>query len=117
VSTSCWLLRDGKVLAAAEVADSFGSKRRQLGQGNFEGALLVRRSRAAHTFGMRTAIDVAFLDAELKVVDVRVMTPWRLARPRRRCRAVLQAQLGAFERWGLQRGDTLELSECSDELR
>jgi len=37
------------------------------------------------------------------------MVPMRMAVPRRRGRTVIEAQAGAFERWGLQVGDHLEL--------
>jgi uncharacterized membrane protein (UPF0127 family) len=35
--------------------------------------------------------------------------PWRMSVPRRRGRSVIEAQAGAFERWGLRVGDHLEL--------
>jgi uncharacterized protein len=37
------------------------------------------------------------------------LPPWRVAMPRRRCRRILEAQAGAFDRWGLRAGDRLEL--------
>jgi len=33
----------------------------------------------------------------------------RMTLPRRRCRSVIEAEAGAFERWGLAVGDHLEL--------
>jgi uncharacterized membrane protein (UPF0127 family) len=39
------------------------------------------------------------------------MPPWRIAMPRRRCRCVVEAEAGGFERWGLRVGDQLELRE------
>jgi uncharacterized membrane protein (UPF0127 family) len=59
--------------------------------------------------GMRFAIDVAFCDAELVVVGVTRLPPWRMSLPRRGGRSVIEAQAGAFERWGLRPGDHLEL--------
>jgi uncharacterized protein len=106
-----WLLRDGEVLAAAERADTFLSRNKGLiGRSEFEGAFLIpHTSGALHAFGMRFALDVAFLDKELTVVDVAHLAPWRITLPRRRCRTVLEAQSGAFERWRLRPGDRLEL--------
>jgi len=105
-----WLLRDGDVLAAAEVAETFGARARGLlGRNGYEGAMVLPRTRSVHTFGMRFAIDVAFCDRDLVVVGVARVPPMRLTLPRRGGRQVLEAQAGAFERWGLRVGDHLEL--------
>jgi uncharacterized membrane protein (UPF0127 family) len=61
--------------------------------------------------GMRFAIDVAFLDRQLCVVDCMCLAPWRMTLPRWRARMVLEAEAGAFERWGLRVGDKLELHD------
>lgn len=107
---STWLLRGGEVLAAAEVADTYAARLRGLlGRPGYEGALFLPRTRAVHSVGMRFPLDVAFLDAEMRVVDTARLPPWRLCRPRWRCRAVLEAEAGAFERWRLRPGDQLEL--------
>jgi uncharacterized protein len=98
------------VLAAAEVANSLASRSRGLlGRSGYDGALLLMHTRSVHTIGMRFAIDVAFLDRELSVLDIVCLAPWRMAMPRRRGRSVLEAEAGAFERWGLRAGDRLEL--------
>ena len=58
---------------------------------------------------MRFAIDVVFLDADLRVLDVIPgLGPWRLA-ARRGARAVLELAAGEASRRGLRRGDALEL--------
>ncbi len=105
-----WLLRNGDVLATVEVADTLGARTKGLlGRTGFDGALLLPRTRSVHTFGMRFPIDVAFCDKDLVVVGVTTLRPWRLGRPRRGGRAVIEAEAGAFDRWGLRVGDTLEL--------
>ncbi|HUY63410.1 MAG TPA: DUF192 domain-containing protein [Acidimicrobiales bacterium] len=105
-----WLLRDGEVLAAAEVARSTAARMRGLlGRSGYEGAFYLPRTRAVHTIGMRFAIDVAYLDSDLRVLAVGYLPPWRFGRPRRGTRSVLEAESGAFERWGLRQGDQLEL--------
>jgi uncharacterized membrane protein (UPF0127 family) len=109
-----WVLRDGDVLAAAEVAESFPARLRGLlGRSGYDGALFLPHTRAVHTVGMRFPIDVAFLDRRLAVLDVVCMPPWRMTRPRWRCHGVLEAEAGAFERWGLRPGDQLELRRPS----
>lgn len=108
--TSWWLLRDGEVLAAAEMAASFQDRARGLlGRSGYDGVLVLPRTRAVHTFGMRFPLDVAFLDRGLHVVQTCHMAPWRVGRPRFGCRTVLEAESGAFERWRLRPGDALEL--------
>jgi uncharacterized membrane protein (UPF0127 family) len=107
---SWWLLRDGEVLASAEVAS--GVLERSiglLGKHGYDGALVLRNTRAVHTLGMRFALDVAFLDRDLVVIDTTTMAPWRMGLPRRRGRSILEAEAGAFERWRLRPGDKLEL--------
>ncbi len=105
-----WLLRDGDVLATVEVASTFGQRAKGLlGRTGYEGALLLPHTRSVHTFGMRFAIDVAVCDDQMVVIGVVQLRPWRMSLPRRRGRAVIEAEAGAFERWGLRVGDKLEL--------
>jgi uncharacterized protein len=105
-----WLLRDGDVLAAADVAAGLtGRTRGLMGQSGYEGAMVLPRTRSVHTFGMRFAVDVAICDKDMVVVGVTRLRPWRISVPRRGGRTVVEAQAGAFERWGLKVGDQLEL--------
>jgi uncharacterized membrane protein (UPF0127 family) len=105
-----WLLRDGDVLAAIEVAESFGSRLKGLlGRDGIEGALLLRPARSVHTVGMRFPIDVAFCDASMRVIAVRTLRPQRMTMPRPKATCVIEASAGAFERWGLRVGDELEV--------
>jgi len=105
-----WLLREGDVLAAAEVAETFAQRSRGLlGRTGYEGAMVLPRTRSVHTFGMKFAIDVALCDQELTVLRVWTVRPYRMTFPRRRGRSVIEAEAGAFERWGLRVGDHLEL--------
>lgn len=105
-----WLIRDGEVLAALEVAQSFESRMRGLlGRDGLEGALLLRPARSVHSLGMRFPIDVAFCDRNLVVLDTVRLRPYRLTRPRLRSHCVIEAEAGAFDRWRLRRGDQLEV--------
>lgn len=107
-----WLLRDGDVLAAADVARTARARAKGLlGTRSFSGAMVLVRTRSVHTFGMRYAIDVAFCDRDLVVLDVVTLRRWRMSAPRWKARVVIEAEAGAFERWGLHRGDRLELRE------
>jgi uncharacterized membrane protein (UPF0127 family) len=105
-----WLLRDGDVLATAEVAEGFAQRSKGLlGRTTYEGAMIFPRTRSVHTMGMKFPIDVAFCDKDLVVVGVTTLAPWRMSIPRRGGRSVIEARAGAFERWGLRPGDKLEL--------
>jgi uncharacterized protein len=98
------------VLASLEVAESRRARSRGLlGREGIEGALLVTRARSVHTIGMRFAIDVAFCDAEMRVIRLVTMPRHRVSRPVWRSRAVVEAEAGAFARWNLQPGDQLEV--------
>ncbi len=105
-----WLLRQGDVLATAEVAETFAQRSRGLlGKTAFEGAMILPRTRSVHTFGMRFPVDVAVCDKDMVVLGVTTLRPWRMSLPRRGGRSMVEAQAGAFERWGLRVGDQLEL--------
>jgi len=105
-----WLLRDGDVLAAAEVADAPRARRKGLlGRDGIDGALVLRPCRHVHTFGMRFPIDVAFCDVEGVVLRTVSLAPWRVSPVVMRAAFVVEAQRGAFERWKLTCGDRVEL--------
>lgn len=106
-----WLLRDGEVLASVEVMASRAARMRGLiGRRSLEGAVLLRPARAVHTVGVRFPLDVAFCDSDLVVVDtLEAMPPGRITVPRLRAQCVLEAEAGSLARWGVHRGDQLEL--------
>ena len=105
-----WLVRDGEVLASLEVAESWRDRTRGLlGRDGIEGAILLRPARSVHTFGMRFPVDVAFCDADLRVVKVRTLVPGRVTLPVPRARAVVEAEAGLMRRWELRPGDALEV--------
>ena len=105
-----WLLRDDKVLASVEVADSRSARRRGLlGLDGFEGVLLFEGTRSVHSVGMRFPIDVAFCGPELQVLKTMRVEPHRITLPVLKARHVLEAEAGSFARWGLCVGDRLEI--------
>ncbi|MFF8956613.1 DUF192 domain-containing protein [Streptomyces sp. NPDC014894] len=88
-----------------EIAASYARRQRGLlGRDGVTGALLLTPCGGVHTFRMRFAIDVAYLDRELRVLDVHTLRPGRLGRPRLRARHVLEAEGGAMADWGVRRG-------------
>jgi uncharacterized membrane protein (UPF0127 family) len=105
-----WLVRDDQVLASLEIASSHTERRRGLiGRDGIEGALLLRHTRAIHTFGVRFPIDVAYCDHDLRVVRTAQVNPNRLCLPVGRARSVIEAEAGSFARWSLRPGDLLEV--------
>ncbi len=108
-----WLVTDdARVLASAEVADARSARRRGLlGRDHLEGAIVLRPCRWVHTIGMRFPIDVAFLDDDGVVVKTMQMHRRRIGVPVWRANLVIEAEAGAFARWGLRVGDVLEVRD------
>ena len=73
--------------------------------------MVLRPRRWVHTFGMRFAIDVAYLDRAGVVVKTVHMHRHRFGVPALRARTVIEAEAGAFARWGLHVGDTIEVTD------
>jgi uncharacterized protein len=105
-------MSDGSVLASAHVADTFHSRLQGLiGRNGLEGALVIEHSKWIHTFGMRFALDVAYIDKEGNVVRIDKLAANRLGRPEPRAVMIVEAEAGAFERWGLKVGQQVELRQ------
>jgi uncharacterized membrane protein (UPF0127 family) len=105
-----WLVREGDVLAAAEVAATRRERSRGLrGRDEVEGALVLRPCRNVHTVGVRFPIDVAFCDGDGVVIRISCLRPWRLSPIVFRAALAIEAREGAFERWKLRVGDTVEV--------
>jgi len=102
----------GAVLARrVEIADTFWARfrglqfRRELPP---DTAILLEPCSSVHTFFMRFAIDVAFLDSDMRVIRVRrKMRPWRATWPVRGAKAVVECTAGAIQ---LEVGQTLAIS-------
>jgi len=122
-----WLVRDGGVLASAEVADRPRARLvGLLGRDELEGVLVLHPARSVHTVGMRFPIDVVWcaplrdggpgplrrrfrpgsLDGvELVVVRTATVPPNRVTPPVRGATVVVETPVGAVERWALRPGD------------
>ena len=105
-----WLVAQDHVLATLEVADTWTARLKGvLGRESIEGALLIKPAFSVHTIGVRNELDVAYCDAQLRVIEVVTMAPNRVGMPRWRARQIIEAPKGSFERWGIQAGDQLEV--------
>ncbi|MFB7180673.1 DUF192 domain-containing protein [Streptomyces sp. NPDC056257] len=103
-------LHIGAARIPLEVAASYGARTRGLlGRDGIDGALLLTPAASVHTFRMRFAIDVAYLDRNLRVLAVVTMPPGRLGLPRLRSRHILEAAAGAMAGWGLRPGTAVKV--------
>lgn len=103
-------MSEARVLASADVATTRRDRRKGLlGRSGFEGAFVLPRTRWVHTIGMRFPLDVAYVGEDDTVIKVTRMARYRIGAPARRASWVVEAEAGAFERWGLRVGDPLEL--------
>ncbi|MFF7732888.1 DUF192 domain-containing protein [Streptomyces sp. NPDC007984] len=93
-----------------EIAASYRARTKGLlGRDSIDGAILLSPANSVHTFRMRMAIDVAYLDRRFRVVAVRTMRPGRLGLPRLRARHVLEAEAGVMGAWGVREGGRVEV--------
>jgi uncharacterized membrane protein (UPF0127 family) len=98
---------DQQTLVHAQVADSFWSRGRGLlGRSALapQQGLLIRPCSSVHTFFMRFAIDVVYLDREWRVTKVAAdLKPWRLSWGRG-ANMVLELPAGEAGRQGIVPG-------------
>lgn len=85
-----------------------------LGRDDYSGALLLTPARSVHTFRMRFPIDVAYLDADLRVLAVETLRPHRFGKRVRGTRRIIEARAGSFEKWGLRPGSELRIPGAED---
>ncbi len=111
-----WLVSDARVLATAEVAHDRAHRRRGLlGRDHLDGALVITPCRWVHTIGMKFDLDVAHLDEDGRVVKLVSMRRHRVGAPVRHAHHVIEAERGAFERWGLRVGDVVEIRDTDED--
>ncbi|CAB4553089.1 MAG: DUF192 domain-containing protein [Actinobacteria bacterium] len=105
-----WLVSQGRVVASAGRATSRTDRRRGLiGMAAIPEPLLLDPCSWVHTMGMKTAIDVAYVDSEGIVLRIDTMKPWRVGQLTRKAQFVIEASTGSFERWNVRVGDTIEV--------
>ena len=76
-------------------------------------ALWLRPCNGVHTFWMLFAIDVIFLDRDLRIVKlVENMRPFRVTRPHLAARSVIELPAHSISRAGLKIGDRLDVERA-----
>ncbi|NBY44386.1 MAG: DUF192 domain-containing protein [Acidimicrobiia bacterium] len=104
-----WLVCQAQVLSSLNIAETAVSRRRGLiGQTEIDTPLLIDSCKWIHTFGVKQPLDVAYLDAKMRVIKISKINPMRIAMPVLKAKHVLEASAGTFENWGLAVGHTLE---------
>jgi uncharacterized protein len=74
--------------------------------------LWIVPSHGVHTFSMKFAIDVIYLDAERRVLHLeKNLTPWRVAPVRRNAKSVLELPSDTLHLTGTSLGDEIEIVE------
>lgn len=95
-----------------EIASTRAARRRGLlGREGIDGVLVLAGCRQVHTIGMRFPLDVGFCAADGRLVRVVTLRPGRVSRPVWRARWALEAEAGAFARWGLRCGVVVVVRE------
>ncbi len=109
------LVVDGTDAALVERARSFGERSRGLlGRDGIETGLVLEPASSLHTFGMRFAIDVAFVRRDGEVTAVVHMPRRRLGLWRPRTRWVVETEPGRLAQWGVRPGSRLRLRDEAD---
>jgi uncharacterized membrane protein (UPF0127 family) len=108
-----------KSLGNVEFADSFFSRFRGLMlKKDIKSGLVLKipsgrgkRGSAIHMFFMRIPLDIIFADADLKVVDMVSMDPWKTYTPQHPARFVVELQKGLLKESETEIGDIMEFNE------
>jgi uncharacterized membrane protein (UPF0127 family) len=105
-----WLVSEGRVLAAAQLATSRADLRRGLlGVTSVDEPLVLMPCSWVHTIGMKVAIDVAHVSADGLVLHTATLKPWRIGARNKQSHMIVEAAAGSFERWNLSVGSPLEV--------
>ena len=106
------LLVDGEPVGQVEVARSLAERSRGLlGRDGIDTGLVLQPASSVHTFGMRFAIEVAYVGRDGRVLSVRRMSRRRLGLPRPRSRWILETEPGRMAQWGIRPGRRLAWAE------
>jgi uncharacterized protein len=108
-----------KSLGNVEFADSFFSRFRGLMlKKDIKSGLILKipagrgkRGSAIHMFFMRIPLDIIFADADLKVVDMVSLDPWKTYTPQHPARFVVELQKGLLKESETEIGDIMEFNE------
>ena len=111
---SVWLVSEGRVLASALRATTHAERRHGLlGVHHVEQPLVLEPCAWVHSLGMRTNLDIAYVNKDDVVIRTARLKRWRIPAPVRRSVRIVEAAPGSLERWNLRPGDILEVRQSS----
>ena len=112
------LLCDGLDVGEVAVAATFSARLRGLlGERPVQRCLLLEPCGSIHTLGMAEPLEVAFCTADLEVIEVRTVPPWRPLVAVRGTRSVLEAAAGVLSSRGIKAGSRLIVSSGGRPLK
>lgn len=100
---------DGPELPLELAVTNRQRRRGLLGRSGIDGAIWFEPCRQVHTFRMRFPIDVAYVDRAGRVVLTRTLPRGRIGPLSLRTRSIIEAEAGAFWRWGLAEGSRVQV--------
>jgi uncharacterized membrane protein (UPF0127 family) len=110
--------QDAVVASCAEKAETFMSRfKGLLGRDGLPdgGGLHIEPCNSIHMFFMKFALDIVFLDRELKVVRaIPGIKPWRATRVYSEAESVLELPVGAIAQAGVAPGDVLRVEPVAE---
>jgi len=74
-----------------------------------DNAMVITQCKWIHTVGVKMPLDIAYLDAHGAVIKTERVKPLRISAPVSRCKTVVEARAGSFERWNLKVGDVIDV--------
>ena len=105
---------DSKICTAIEASSFFERASGLMFKGSLkdgEGMLInfshTLKSRRIHSFFMRFAIDLIFIDSNMKVADLATLKPWKTYNPKKDCKWVLEVNTKTIEKNKIKIGDVL----------
>lgn len=107
-----WLVSDGRVLGAAMRATTRTDRRRGLiGVDEVSHPLVIIPCKWIHTVGMRTALDVVYVNTDNIVVETSTIKPWRVGTYVSTASFVIEAAPGFIDKWSITPGVTIEVRD------
>ena len=74
-------------------------------------ALMIVPCNSVHSIGFNRPLEVAYIDKDGQVLTVKNLKPWTMHMPVRKAHAVLEANPGLLDHWGIHEGVRIILSD------
>lgn len=105
-----WIIAGARVVTSTAIATSRKDRRKGLrGATSVPYPLVIERCRWVNSFGMKIPIEVVYLNKASQILKIQTLRTNRIATPVPRATRVVETEVGAFRRWNLRVGDTIEV--------